>query len=368
VSGSGFVPGEAVDISIDGTSAGFAIAEPDGSIHAQLDVGPKTAGRVDAVGRMSSNQASSNFAVIGPASSAAPPVDTGPVASDDIVQIGPLTPITPGIAFYSNTENGAISDAELYNIDPVTRAIDQLTFNNVDDRYPAWSPDHTQLTFSRRLTPAPRDVFIHNLDNSEPVPLVTGDTWDWNSNWSYDNWITYVQGDPRETEPSAIWAIRPDGSGAHEIFNGTRLRGPAWSPVEQVLAVMAAGTGGEFDLHLIGADGTGPVPLTNDPGLDRDPSWSPDGATIAFVHDRGGTDADNDIYLLDVVSRTVTAQLTNDGIEDGNPVWSPDGSQIAFVKATDAQQSHIWVMNADGTGAHDLMPDRDGKNMDLSWR
>ena len=90
VSGSGFVPGEAVDISIDGTAVGFAIAEPDGSIHAQLDVGAKTRGRVDAVGRMSSNQASSDFSVVGPAASATAQVDTGPVTSGDVKQIGPL--------------------------------------------------------------------------------------------------------------------------------------------------------------------------------------------------------------------------------------------------------------------------------------
>ena len=117
--------------------------------------------------------------------------------------------------FYSNVEDGATSDAELYNINPLTGAIDQLTFNNVDDRYPAWSPDYTQLTFSRRVGGASRDVFIHNLDNSEPLPLVTGDIWDWNSNWSADRaLIAYVHGDPRDVEPSAIWAVRPDGTGA----------------------------------------------------------------------------------------------------------------------------------------------------------
>ena len=341
VSGNGFVPGEAVDLSIDGSPAGFAIAGPDGSIIAQLEVGTRTAGRVDAVGRGSGNQAGTNFAIIPPSSGASAPVDTGPIASSDVVQIGPLYPITPGIVFYSNAEDGAISDAELYNINPGTGAIDQLTFNNVDDRYPAWSPDHTQLTFSRRDGES-RDVFIHNLDNSEPLPLVTGDIWDWNSNWSYDNWIAYVHGAPQDVTPSAIWAIRPDGSDPHEIVNGTRLRGPVWSPKEPILAVMAAGTGGEFDLFTIGADGTGPVPLTNDPTLDRDPSWSPDGTTLAFVRDRRGSDAGNDIYLLDVASKTVIRQLTDDDIEDGNPVWSPDGTRLAFVKASDPAHSHIW--------------------------
>ena len=85
---------------------------------------------------------------IPPSSGASAPVDTGPIASSDVVQIGPLYPITPGIVFYSNAEDGAISDAELYNINPVTGAIDQLTFNNVDDRYPAWSPDHYAASHS----------------------------------------------------------------------------------------------------------------------------------------------------------------------------------------------------------------------------
>ncbi len=132
--------------------------------------------------------------------------------------------------------------------------------------------------------------------------------------------------------------------------------------------MMATGVGGEFDLYVVDADDGGMLQLTKTPVLDRDPSWSPDGETIAFVRDKGGSNEGNDIYLLDIATNEVT-QLTRDDLEDGNPVWSRDGKQIAFVKATDDAHSHIWVMNADGTGTpRDLMPDRDGKNMDLSWR
>ncbi len=295
-----------------------------------------------------------------PESSAPPttpaPRESGPPPSAAGAVVGPLTPITPGIAFFSNTDG----DDELYNLDPLTGHIDQLTFNGLGDRYPAWSPDHTRLTFSRRVGQDSRDVFLHDLDNSDPLPLVIGDTWDWASNWSKDDWIAYVHGDPREL-PSAIWAIRPDGSGAHEIISGTRMRGPAWSPDATALAIMAEGVGGAFDLYVVGADGAGPFPLTQSAVNDRDPAWAPNGTTIAFV-------GDNEIYLIDAGTKIVSAPLTHDNIEDGNPVWSPDGTQIAYVKSADSTHSHIWLMNADGSNQHDLTPDRDGKNMDLSWR
>lgn len=32
------------------------------------------------------------------------------------------------------------------------------------------------------------------------------------------------------------------------------------------------------------ADGSNPVNLTNNPGFDSDPAWSPDGHYIAYIH------------------------------------------------------------------------------------
>jgi hypothetical protein len=57
------------------------------------------------------------------------------------------------------------------------------------------------------------------------------------------------------------------------------------------------------------------------------PTWSPDGASIAFAGLEGGL---SDLFVLDVKSGAVT-RLTNDAFAELQPAWSPDGDRIAFV-------------------------------------
>jgi len=68
-------------------------------------------------------------------------------------------------------------------------------------------------------------------------------------------------------------------------------------------------------------------PLTTDPGYEGDPSFSPDGQTIAYASDRTGN---LDIYLQQL-SGGPAINLTNDPAEDTHPSFSPDGNLIAFV-------------------------------------
>ena len=65
------------------------------------------------------------------------------------------------------------------------------------------------------------------------------------------------------------------------------------------------------------------------------PTWSPDGASIAFAGLEGGF---SDLFVLDVKSGAVT-RLTDDAFAELQPAWSPDGDRIAFV--TDRFSSNL---------------------------
>jgi len=72
------------------------------------------------------------------------------------------------------------------------------------------------------------------------------------------------------------------------------------------------------------------IQVTSYPGFEADPSFSPDGASIAFsgdVHSKGN----EDIYVQNIGSDSVT-RLTSDPARDSRPAWSPDGQFVAFIR------------------------------------
>jgi hypothetical protein len=74
-------------------------------------------------------------------------------------------------------------------------------------------------------------------------------------------------------------------------------------------------------LRSSGADGSDPIPLTDNSAQDSFPSWSSDGTTIAFQSDRDG---DADIYIMNTAGGGVR-QLTN----DPRRISCPTGHQTA---------------------------------------
>ena len=92
------------------------------------------------------------------------------------------------------------------------------------------------------------------------------------------------------------------------------------------------------DIWTIRGDGTGARLLLRNGYA---PSWSPDGARLAFVSRRSG---DEEIYVARADGSRVQ-RLTRSPGPDLSPAWSTGGKQLAW-----SRDREIWTMRADGSG------------------
>ena len=126
-----------------------------------------------------------------------------------------------------------------------------------------------------------------------------------------------------------IFTINTDGTDLQQLTDGPGMNyDPAWSPDGQWLCYSYAPVLGSAtrELYRMPSDGGEVEQLTSLGGRNEWPAWSPDGARIAFSH--AGA-----IAVLDLNSMVVT-DLTELGWSgyamDYSPKWSPDGATIIF--------------------------------------
>lgn len=86
------------------------------------------------------------------------------------------------------------------------------------------------------------------------------------------------------------------------------------------------------------------IQLTDGPGYDYQPDWSPDGKSVVYVSYQ--KDA-MELWLLDLDS-SKSKQLTSGGAVNVEPRWSPDGKQILFVSTSYNKRFHIFRANLIG--------------------
>ena len=89
--------------------------------------------------------------------------------------------------------------------------------------------------------------------------------------------------------------------------------------------------------------------LTDRPGIERQPTISPDGRAVVFVSDERGND---DLYLLRVGGRNVVPLTADSDAADTAPAFSPDGARIAF--RSERAGGGIFVMDATGESVRRL--------------
>jgi dipeptidyl aminopeptidase/acylaminoacyl peptidase len=263
---------------------------------------------------------------------------------------------------------------------------------------PQISPDGAWVAYSVSAVDSAKDksdsdVWMTSWDGAQTIRLTSTPEGESSPRWSPDGrFLAFVSG-RQEGKGGQVWLLDRRGGEAQRL---TTIKGGVddfvWSPDSKRLAlVLDVETDSVarkdttehktpkpivIDRYHFKADITGYLgterthlalfdvatkkldTLTSSPADDDAPSWSPDGARIAFVRElppEPGNVRDNDIYVIDARAGATAKQLTDfDGPDGGRPSWSPDGRWIAFTRGDEPRFSayhlnKLAVVASDGS-------------------
>jgi TolB protein len=217
----------------------------------------------------------------------------------------------------------------------------RLTTNEVLDGSPSWSPDGERIAFTRIIEPgsasARSGIVVMDADGGNEVQVTRAalPNFDLSPAWSPDGTeIAFTRAAPSagSDDPRAgIYVVSPAGGEPRKLMDDGAE--PDWSPDGTRIAFTSyrdgfgrtcfqeCGISGE--IYVLDIESGGTRRLTESEANDGSPAWSQDGSLIAFASDRADPQAHaNEIYMMTAAGDDVR-RITNNTVWDLEPAWRP---------------------------------------------
>jgi Tol biopolymer transport system component len=231
-------------------------------------------------------------------------------------------------------------------------------------RWVTWSPDGEYLLFS-----AWPDGGISRLGTVPSVPGSPAEFIDTYNSGVRDS--VYVAFEP--FVPIQTWQRRPvDAPTPTATSQPTPVQVPSgagtplgWSS-DGTQVLIQQGNETLFILHADGSETqVADISKFDDPGFSRPAgaTISPDGSRVVFAgltrREEGRSCHDGALFAVDADGGPAEVLWKSQAADEGGivryPTFSPDGTQIAFADGYCDYNHSVWVMNADGSEAHEIV-------------
>ena len=141
---------------------------------------------------------------------------------------------------------------------------------------------------------------------------------------------------------------------SHQLLDQpfTRLTSGAWDDVDPAISpdgqrvAFASNRSGAWDLYFLDLLTGQTVQITEDEDYDGNPSWSPDGAWLAYEH---YADGDQEIFIQPIDGSVDAVRISAGNGADYSPAWRPGAQQIAFISDRGGL-SQIWLVDLEAEG------------------
>lgn len=266
--------------------------------------------------------------------------------------LGPVLPRGTGELAFAAAMDG---DLDIYRMDVDRGLVRPITFNDVPDGQPVWSPDGQHIAFIS-FRDRSSEIYVMNAYGKDQRHLIRDVILPNIPAWSPDGkYLVYVK----------EFGLRNSELMRLELSTGTINRlshndsydtHPAWSPDgRRIIFVSDRDITADFNIYVMNVDGSdAKVLVATHYGSLPLPAWSPDGRYVIYTADS----SNKVIFLTDLATGQVTSLLTNNFTGD-RPDWSPDGRFITY-SAEDSNNlgfSVIYIMNAACISQPETCPD-----------
>ena len=164
------------------------------------------------------------------------------------------------------------------------------------------------------------------------------------------------------------------GEGRRQLAVGPREEhtpgDPDWSPSGGLIAYSSPGQTINYrsEIAVVSPSGGPPRVVARLDGRDlQGPSWAPDGRRLVagvFGGQQFAGQPPAGLWVVDTIGGSIKQILS--GTVAG-PAWSPSGETIAYQSGGPFPGNQVWLVGADGAGAHPITPAFPGTINGLVW-